>query len=771
MNPLKEFYRKCSGDRQSFLINVLSLIPGLVCCLLILSWVMYQLSIDRFHENIDRIAVVRGAHDNPEGKTFFMGCPPVIAPTLKNECPEVKNIARVLRNNGTVSAGEVAWEFNYSWADPDLFKILDAEFIDGGPFAEGETDKCVLAEDVAKGLFGSVSPVGKFVTLSNEGLNFVVSGVVKKLPRNNTYQYSGLFPMSKLAQMRDLSGWYGNMYVTYVLLDKPQSYGPFAEKIRERVFKEHPEYKLYLDTYWLKDRSMLIYGRQSQVYTLGIIALLMLLVACINFVNLSTAGFIKDSFQSGVRKVIGATRSRLIGNYLFYVVLLVLSAFVLAVVISIFCLPFFSTLIGQQFTVADYANWPTLFLCLSLIIVTSLLSGLYPSIFLSSFRPIDVLKGGMLKVGKSALFRNLLVVVQFTISIVLIVGILIVSKQIQMFNGMDMGYNRQEVMYVNVKGFNRSQVDVFKQALLRNSSIKAVSASKHVPTGIYWNSVGWSWEGKDPASSPLVSMTFVDKDWAEVMGIQMQEGNFGREGEQGVVINDVLKKLMGGQSVVGKDISQGDEIYPVVGVMDKFLFNDFKIGQFPLVIFSLEKATELNPEYLLVRVEGNEFKKMYDLIKKELNEVNGADLPVGFLDDFTQEELQTEQQVTKVVSLFSVLAVIISCMGLFGLATFLINQKRKEIGIRRVSGAKVSEIIWLLNVHFLKPIVVAFILACPIAYYVMSFWLEGYLYRVEISWWIFAFAGIITVGVAVLTLVWKSRKAATENPVKSLRNE
>lgn len=435
--------------------------------------------------------------------------------------------------------------------------------------------------------------------------------------------------------------------------------------------------------------------------------------------------------------------------------------------LAVVCLPVFASLIGQAVILSDYYNWPVVLLCIGMIGFTTLFSGLYPAIFLSSFQPINALKNKNPGTANSGFFRNALVSVQFIISIVLIISILTISKQIDMYNGMDLGYEREEIIYVDLQGTDQSNAFVLKQELLKDPSIVAVSACYDLPTDISWNG-GWDWEGKpEDLMDIYFYFTHVDSDWAKVMGIKMQEGSFFSDDNPGVVINQVAKKMIG---VDYKD-KHLRETFKITGVMDKFLFGNFKLEQQPLVICPLkENIYNLKPSYLVVRVRGNQLIAMHDLVKNKAKEINGRD-KVGFLNELTQNFLREEQQTIKIVSLFSGLAIVISCLGLFGMATYVMQWKRKEIGIRRVNGAKVSEIIWLLNINFIRPIAVAFVISCPIAYYLMSHWLAQYLYRVAVGWDIFVFTGLITVAVVVLTLTWKSRKAATENPVESLKSE
>ena len=772
MEALKQFYRKFTHNRFSFLINISSLVPGLICSLLIFSWVLFQIDFDRFHSKIERIVLIRGCMDNSASHQNYPGCAPAVGPAIKQDFPEVEQFARISINDGEISAGDQKIQTPFAFADAGIFQILDINIMEGEAYNANEPNKCVISQRYAQALFGQKSPIGESISLS--GIELVISGIFKEnWPRNSSFQFSLLVPQELSGN--NLSDWQnGNFYITFALLDNALNFPSFKEKVRNQ-YKGLVENNLYLEAYKLKDLHLMIEGNQSRVYLLSALALFLLLIACINFVNLATASFTTTALQAGIHKIMGATRIRLIGKYFFNVLLLVILAFAIAIFLAITCLPVFCSLIGQEIQLDDYYNWPTLLLCIGMIAFTTLLSGIYPATFLSSFNPITVLKDKTFKAGKSTFFRNALVSVQFIIAITLIISILTVSKQLNMYNDMDLGYERQEVMYVDLRGTDQGNAFVLKQELLKDPSVIAASACHHLPTTIDWRGNLWDWENMPVDLNAYFYLTHVDSDWPKVMGINMQEGAFFSDNNPGIVINDEAKKVIGWTSCTDKYLGRHNMDTPasfkITGVMDKFLFNNFKMEQAPLVIFPLkENVYDLKPSFLMVRVQGSQLMAMYNLIKDKTKAING-DGNVGFLSQLTQKFLQEEQQMIKIVSLFSVLAIIISCLGLFGMATYIIERKRKEIGIRRVNGAKVSEIIWLLNVSFIRPIAIAFIIACPIAYYLMYHWLEQYVYRTNIGWEIFIITGAITIAIVVLTLTWKSHKAAVENPVNCLRNE
>ena len=730
MNVFRQFYRKFTCNKLSFFVNVISLVPGLLCSLLIFSWVQFQINFDGFHSKIDRITVVRQYWDNPTaGRYYYSGSAPAVGPALKRDFPEVQQFTRINQKEGEMAAGDQKVRISFAAADPGIFQILDINLVEGETYKEGEENKCIISERSAKVLFGEKSAVGEFVTLGGE--NLMVSGVLKEdWPRNSSFHFSMLIPFS-LKRDGVQNEWGTSGYKTLVLLNQAENLLLFREKIRDH-YKELDEGVIHLDAYKLKDHHSVIEGNQDRIFLLSVLALFLLIVACINFVNLATASFTADSLQTCIHKIMGISRLELICRYMVNAFLLVLLAFVLAMFLAVVCLPFFALLIGQTIVLNDYYNWSFVGLCAGIIGFTTLLSGVYPAFFLSSFQPIRVLRSKSPSGTKNDIFRNTLVSVQFIISIVLIISILTVFCQLDMYNNMDLGYEREELIYVDLRGTDQGNASILKQELLKEPAVVAVSACQDLPLYISYNGSGWNWEGMPEELDVQFYFTHADNDWLKVMGTKMQEGSFFSDENPGVVLNARAKQIIGWNSCTDRYLDRGDGNLKITGVTDKFLFNNFKVEQPPLVIFPLEgNSFGLKPSFLLVRASGRKLTALYDLVRHKVQEVNGGGF-VGFLDDLTQQYLLEEQQVMKIISIFSGLAIVISCLGLLGTAIYVIERKRKEIGIRRVNGAKVSEIVLLLNANLIRPIVIAFLVACPLAYYLMNRWLEQYLHRVNI---------------------------------------
>ncbi len=768
MGILKSFLRSFRTNRQANWINMLGLVTGLACCLLIVMWVLKEVETDRGFKNIDRIVTLQGYH---EGRSPFFGVSPAVATALKQERPEVEKAARIQSAARTVKRETESYNVSVYDADYDLFDLFGLEVSEGRPFVPGEKDRCVLTLSAAKVIFGDRSPLNE--VLETEVGNFIVCGVMADLPRRRTVATQGreeiiFIPMER--NMEGLGSWYNNSYESYVLLKSMEGYVKFSEEVKNRAMEAAPENELYIKTGLLKERYLYGFGHIGKVYLMGWIALVILLIACINFVNLSTAGFSRSAVQTGLRKVVGASRIILIVGYLCNTFLLVLLSYLLAFALAYFLVPLFGTIIGGSFKAYDLVRPEVFWIGGIMLVVTTALAGIYPSLYLSSFQPAKVLKGKYAAGVSSARIRQGLVVLQFVVSVTLVICTLIISKQIRMYRTMDLGYNWEEVVYVSLR--NQAQRDkafVLRDELMKEAGVQAVSVSNSIPTSVFWNGVGFTWEGKDPTQNPLISMLYTDENFQRTYDIHLKEGTFFTEAEEGILVNGKLEEMIGG-NVVGEYLIWGERKLKIIGVVGEFQFNDYKDAQEPLFISPI---LEQKPWVgcLSVKAAGGKLGETYELVRKRAKEIFGEEPVVRFLDRDVEYWVTSEHQSAQMVSFFSVLAIVISCLGLFGLATFMTDQKRKEIGIRRVNGAKVSEILWLLNMNFLKPVLISFLIACPLAYYFMSRWLESYLQRTEMSWWIFCIAGALTVVVTLTTLLWRSVKAATENPVHSLKNE
>ncbi|MEG1380181.1 MAG: ABC transporter permease [Bacteroidales bacterium] len=773
MNLLNNFYRTITRNRQLYLLNMMGLIPGLACCLLILLWIRYEYNVDRQYPEATKIVTVAGYH---EGSNAFGGAPPIVGPTLAAENPEVVDFARIAWGNRSLRYENETYNITSFDVDPGYFSIFGVEMRDGKSFGAEELNKCVISESAAREVFGDKDAVGQM--LSFDSGNFEVAGVMKDPDKNSTVLASSgelsrpgvcvLLPI--LRNKESLQHWYNNSYRTYLRMNEEPDMALFKEKVKNRVMEVHPEFALYLTSDLLVNRNLYTYGNIQRMRLMGIIALAVLLIACINFINLATAGFTKSSFQTGLRKILGASRTGLIGQYLLNTFLVILISFVLAIGLAMLMFPIFNSMLGKSLDMKDLFSLNQIWLGLGVVVLTALLAGIYPAIYLSSFKPLNLLKGNLSKGSWNARFRQVLVVIQFCVSIVLIISTLVITRQIQLFQTMNLGYEWQEVMYLSLRNENQqAKGKVLKEELLKDATVKHVSLSVSVPTNINWNGVGIECDENKEMSKLLVSFNFADEDWASVYDLKFREGAFYSDSTKGVVINEKMLELMNTQAALDKELRRDGNSFKIVGVLDKFKFNNFKTASEPCLILPFEEGVP--PNIVNIRVSGNDLQQIFERVNKRAEEILGEKPTLRFLDHNIELKLIAERQSSQMVTYFSVLAILISCLGLFGLAAFMIEQKRKEIGIRRVNGARIREIIWLLNMSFIKPVLVGFVIACPVAWYIMNKWLENYMEKTTLDLWIFAGAGFITIVIATLTLVWRTWSAATENPVNCLKEE
>ncbi|MCC8173039.1 MAG: ABC transporter permease [Odoribacter sp.] len=428
MYIIKNFLRNFRANKKSDIINMLSLIPGLACCLLIMAWVILEVRTDRSFPKIDRIVCVQGYH---EGQSAFWGAPPAVAPTIKGEYPEVEDAVRIALADLTVKYEQESFNITSYDADATVFSLFDLNFLEGEAFHAGETNKCVITRQVSQNIFGGASAIGKF--LDFEFGNFVVCGVIENLPKNSTVanngNTSGLSIILSIDRNSEgLIAWYNNSYETYVLLKDKNLFDAFKEKVKTRAVEAQPQNQLYLSANLLKDRYLYTLGNIKNVRIMAIIAIIILLVAGINFVNLATAGFSVSSFQTGLRKVMGATKGALVIQYFLNTFILVLISSVIAVMLAVLILPFFNSIIDGNFTVSDLFSPFSIFISIGIIIVTAFLAGLYPAIYISSFEPTKVLKGKGIVEGRNAGLRHVLVVLQFAVAATLIIGTTVIMK-------------------------------------------------------------------------------------------------------------------------------------------------------------------------------------------------------------------------------------------------------------------------------------------------------------------------------------------------------
>jgi putative ABC transport system permease protein len=788
-NYLKLALRIIRRQRAFAFINILGLSVGIACCMMILLFVRDELSFEKFHTNADHI--YRTIIDEfVDGKwEHNVGSPDLLGPALVMEYPEITSCVRLFNPNWidkwAVSLGnKYFYEDNLFFADPTIFEVFTFPLIKGNPETVlRDPNSIVITESMAQKYFGPEDPMGKALTIQ-DAVEVKVTGVARDVPQNTHFRFDFLASFESMPYKWALNTWRTQQFYTYVLLDKEYSQDQLDERLLaylKKHFGKQTDMALHLQpiqdihlfsrnyNYDLAANSSDI----TYVYIFSTIAVFILVIACINFMNLSTARSAKRAKEVGVRKVIGAHRSQLIKQFLGETFLFSLFAAVLSVVFVLFFLPKFNDLAGKNIAL-NLGNLPFIGVMLaSIILIVGLVSGSYPALFLSGFQPIKILKGSLSAGNKGVLFRRALVFLQFTVSIGLIIGTFIVHGQIQYCLNRNLGFEKEQVVVMPLRsGSVMAQFESFRNELLQNSSVLNVAGSSTVP-GRSIGSRGMFPEGNQ--WYPRNSM-FVDYEFIPTLGIEIAEGrNFSRDYptdlDDAYIVNEAAVKSFGWDHPIGKKIIwAGDQNKKgfVIGVVRDFHYASFHEEISPLVLHMSAGALS----YLSIRLQGNDiFKTMSFLEDKWQGFYPGHPFDYIFLDDSFNSLYKSEEKMGSIFQIFTFLGLFISCLGLYGLSFFLLEQRTKEIGIRKVLGASLSRILIMVSKEFVRWVIVASILAWPLSYFAINRWLQNFAYRTSIDLWRFLLATILSLGIALLTVSYQSIKAAVSNPVDSLRYE
>jgi ABC-type antimicrobial peptide transport system permease subunit len=799
-NYFKTAFRNLVRNKFFTLLNILGLSTSLACTILILLWVVNELSYDRFNKNAAH--TYRITATTREQSFPMTGAP--LGEAITNQVPGIRYTARLRPNYGESTIFTVG-EHNFEekrayYADPALLQVFSFPLLQGAPAtALVQPDGLLLTESMAKKYFGTEKAMGKTIRMTNSRMKntavFTVTGILKDIPATSHLQFDILLPMSFIARTDEniLKAQWDNLnFYTYIVLDEHTAATPAAlvameQQIRainkkgeptfDAVFQLQPLTKIHLYSKLLYD----VDGQGNIVYVriFSIIAFFILLVACINFMNLATAQSARRAKEVGIRKVIGARRGQLIGQFLSESVLITFIAMLLGLTLVIIALPDFNQVLGKALTLDLSDGW--LFVGLLLVfLLTSLVSGSYPAFFLSSFRPIRVLKAKVARAGfGSHLFRNTLVVFQFAVSIVLIVGTVVVYSQLHFIRSRDLGYNKANLLFIWLKGPLRNNTDALAAGLKGSTYLHNYSILSELPVNAGMGTVGVIWEGKPKDSWPMFSVMGVDEHFFSVFGMRLATGRsfstaFAAD-TLNYVVNEKALQVMGMNvtSAVGKPLTVWGNKGTIVGVVKDFNFKPVQSAVDPLILrYNPGAGKEWLRGVAVINVAPGRIRDAIDNLKVVWTELNPAyDFEFGFVDRQLEKLYRSEQRMGLLFNTFSLLAIFISCLGLSGLAAFTAEQRTKEIGVRKVLGATVSGIVAMLSKGFVKLVVLATLIATPISYYFMDHWLRDFAYRISISGWYFAAAGAAALLIALFTVSFQAVKAALANPVKSLRAE
>ncbi len=797
-NYLRIAVRNLRNHKAYSLINIVGLAVGVACCMLILLYVLDELSYDKFNHDYSRIYRIE-AELKMEGRELNMAVSPApLGGTLVREFPEVVQYARIMPTANMLIRykNNVFNETRFFWADSTLFDIFTMPFVEGDPkTALVEPHSVVLTESLARKYFGSDDPMGKIMNFE-DGTPYTVTGVIKDCPANSHFHYDMFASMSSATFGSDPSWLEGGFY-TYVLLRRDASPAAVQNKFPALVrkyagsqlyqalgiryddwLKKGNSYRFYLEPltsihlYSHVDNELEPNGDIKYVYMFSVIALFILLIACINFMNLSTARSSIRSREVGVRKVLGSSKIQLVRQFLAESFLLTSISILVAITIVELFLPAFNSLSGKQLHLGYIDIWTAIPALLLTVIIVGLVAGSYPSFFLSSFQPVKVLKGSVTG-NKGNFLRSGLVVFQFAISIMLFISTFIVYSQLKYVQDAKLGFDKEHILVIQRAWALENHADAFKQELLKNRDIADASNSSQVPGKQFGENV-FRTENSPGGQQHLISFMSSDYDFAKTMGIVVEKGRyFSRQFPSdtlAVVLNESAVRTLGLEKPVGRRMYFVGSNIPltIIGVVRDFHFESLRQKIKPLVLVLGLGQTP----YLPVRFKTRDVKSVLSFVRSEWKKfVPGKPFEYYFLNEDINQLYDAEQKTGQVFTAFSVLAIFIACLGLFGLAAFTAERRTKEIGIRKTLGSSIGGIVFLLSKEFTKWVLIANVIAWPVAYYFMTNWLKDFAYRIEITPWTFVLSGILALLIAELTVGFHAMKAATANPVESLRYE
>lgn len=774
MKTLSLAFRKLKKSKTASLFGIAGLVAGLVCVLYIFFWVNDETSYDQFHKKIDRIFVVHAYLEGGTKEVKFNGCPPAVGPALKAEYPEVENSCRYIPVyfKSLLTADGRKEMMGVAFSENSLFDIFSLPFIYGTKGNHDVANQIVLTRTTAINYFGNSNPVGKIVRYNNLK-DMTVVGVIEDLPHNSSIQFDAVIPLENLKMFygRDdfLTTWYNNGFKTFGLLTSPAGFEKVASTITRRIQKEIPESTNYLRAYLFKNGYLYENQHIRNVRIFSLIAILVLLAAILNFINLITAKSAKQAKETGLRKSIGATRGNIIKLVYSDVALWCFLALALALLIAIAGLPFFNQAIGKQIAFSSLLSFKPMAILVLAYLLTTFLAGSYPAFFLSSFKITETLNSSFYSVKSRGIFRNSLLVTIFMVSIILLTSTLIISKQTMYLQSMNVGFNKDQLLYVSLDGKLKEKARALKEEAGRTSGVYSSTITSFLPVTIGNNGEGWNWEGKDPEFKPLVTNWETDEDMIKTLGAKLIEGNYFSSDRKGIVINKAFADAIGWNSFTGKILKGYGTDYKVVGVIDNIEYNSLSETCRPMAILPIENSSS---NYLILKIDASKMNETIKSISKICTAID-PDYPVnyGFVDDQYAKLYETETNLKKLLGIFSIFSMVVLCLGLLGVVMFLTEQKTKEIGVRKCLGEDEKSIIMRLVKPFVFAGLIASVIAIPTTLYIMNLWLQSYTNRIQLNIWTFVLALSIAIAIAVVTVIWQSWRAATRNPVEALRYE
>lgn len=800
-NYLKVAIRNIIKHKGFSIINILGLATGIACSIFILLFVAHELSYDKFHEKADRIyriAVRASVGDTKIRQTYSSSA---TFKKLLEDFPEIEKGVKFLRLGRTpINLGDKTfYESRFYAVDSTFFDVFTFPLIHGDPnTALSGPNSMVISKDTALKYFGSTDAVGKILradfSYGSGSIDFEITGVSENVPSNSHFHYDLLVSSSTFPTFINDPGWTSNNFITYVVLKEGIKSEWFNERLKEFTRRhmggEQFDAWVAKGNYWeyflqpvteIHLNSDLngefeANGNETYIYIFSAISIIILLIACINFMNLSTAKSSLRAKEVGMRKVVGSGRRNLVSQFLSESVLLSFISLTIGMVLVIILLPLYKNLIGRPLEIHYFDNLIVIPSLLALGLIVGIISGSYPAFFLSSFKPITALRGMAIRSRGGSWLRNLLVIFQFTISIFLIIGTLAVHQQLKFFQNKKLGFDKEQVLVIRNPGALGNNIVPFKESLHNYSQIKDVSGSNTLP-GESFSNIGFGAEGVD--KSFTLNLCVCDYDFLKTLKLELSRGRFFSKDfstdSHAAVLNEKAVELLGWDDPIGKKInnwSQNRGDFTVIGVIKDYHYESLHQEIRPQALF-LSGGYYTNVEsYISVRLSTENISETIGYVENTWRDfAPNKPFEYSFLDEDYNNLYINEQQTRKLFSIFSFLAIFIACLGLFGLASFIADRRTKEIGIRKVLGASVLRIVQILNKSFMKWVLLANLIAWPAAWFVMNRWLQNFAYRIDLSWWMFVLAALLALVIAFITVSFQTVKAALRNPVDSLRYE
>ncbi len=795
MTLVRTAFRNFRKSPSQLWLNIFGLALGFATMIYIASYVNLESSFDSFHSKADRIyrCVAKVKFGETEKSLTNSELP--IAASAKKDLPEIEDATRIFyKHNVVVKAGSTKNIEDIFWyADENFFQVFDFKLLEGErKTVLSQPNSVVITKEFSRKYFGDENPVGKNLEINGNGVIYQVTGILGKIPTNSHIQFSMLASFSSLEESKhdDIHQWgnFPNLY-TYFLVRKHTSMNSVYEKFRTfpisyykqnfdiEAFEKQGNYithnlqplkKIHLDKTFVDD--VFIYGNKELLLIVGIIGIFIIIIASVNFVNLSTAQAALRAIEIGIKKIFGSTKNMIIMQVLMETLLQCSIALVIAVIMLLYALPVINKFVEVDMRPHDLLSGYNSLRILAILIVVVLLSGIAPSFMITRFNPLEIVKGTSININSKSRLRSTLVTFQFVIFIALICCAIIIKRQVHLFISQNPGFNKEDVLVVKNTDFLRNKGDVFKNEMLKTPGVINASYTSALPSKLDDSYNPFS--PNDLNDKIIIFTIFADNDFLNVLKIRMVDGRFFsdkiNEEQNNAVINEKAAKLLGWRDVKNRiihDYNDGNKNYNIIGIVADFHIESLKQNILPIII----KITGQN-RYLTMRIQPLSGINVLQAAERNWNELyNNAPFEYFFLDKTFDSQYKMEIRLGKLVSLFTVFSIIIACLGLVGLVSYTLNRKQKEIGIRKINGAKVSEILTMLNIDFVLLVTIAFTIACPIVWILMHKWLQNFVYKTDISWWIFILAGLIAMGLALITISWQSWQAAKRNPVDVLR--